>query len=231
MGNVDQLKESLAMASRILANEGLSSGFGHISVRIPGTDRFLIPRSMSPALVQPEDILMFDLSGKKLEGEQQANSETWIHTCVYRVRSDVGCVSHVHPPMTTSIASAGKEIRPLHNFGSLFPDGVRLFWKPGLINTEALGIEMAEALGQDNAILLRGHGATVVGPRIKDAVLWSIYLEEAAQIQFNAMLLGSTPFYTREEALMIKEQVYSGRSVEKGWEYYVEKLAKVEGRA
>ncbi len=227
MDSVAQLKETLAMGSRILANEGLAQGFGHISVRIPGTDRFLIPRSMSPALVQPEDILTFNLAGQKIEGEKQPNSETWIHTCIYRARSDVMCVAHTHPPVTTTLASAGIEIKPLHNFGAVFPEGVRIFMKPGLINTEALGTEMAEALGESDGLMLRGHGAVTVGPNIKDAVLLSIYLEEAAQMQFQANLLGSLLFYSKEEALMIKGQIFhEGRTKDRAWEFYVEKLPK-----
>lgn len=226
MDDVAQLKRDLAEGSRILANEGLAQGFGHISVRIPGTDRFLIPPSMSPALVRPEDILTFNLAGQRLEGERQPNSETWIHTCIYRARSDVACVAHTHPPITTVLASAGIEIKPLHNFGAVFPEGVKVFMKPGLINTEALGAEMAAALGESDGLMLRGHGAVTVGPDIKRACLLSIYLEEAARMQFYATLLGSPLFYTREESLMIKEQVFTrGRTIDRAWEYYVEKLA------
>lgn len=227
MDDIARLKEELAVASRILANEGLAQGFGHISARIPGTDRFLIPRSMSPALVRPEDILTFDLKGEKLEGEKQPNSETWIHTCVYRARSDVDCLAHTHPSACTTLASAGIEVKPIHNFAAIFPDGVRIFMKPGLINTEALGAEMAAALGQDNALLLRGHGAITVDADIKRATLSSIYLESAAQTQIYATLLGSPLFYTREEAAMVREQVFApGRNMDRAWEFYLDRLGK-----
>lgn len=225
MDEVVELKETLALASRILANEGLAQGFGHISTRIPGTDKFLIPPSMSPALVRPDDVLTFNLAGQKLEGEKQPNSETWIHTCIYRARPDVGCVAHTHPPIATVLASAGIALRPLHNFGAVFPDGVQVFMKPGLINTEELGTEVASALGDRDGLLLRGHGAITVDAEIKRAVLLSIYLEEAAKVQCYAMLLGSPLFYSREESLMIRDQVFSrGRTMDRAWEYYVSRL-------
>ncbi|MBI2955278.1 MAG: class II aldolase/adducin family protein [Chloroflexi bacterium] len=229
MDDIRELKENLALASRILANEDLAQGWGHISVRVPGTDRFLIPPSMSPALVTPDDVLTFDLAGNRLEGDKPPNAETWLHTCIYRQRSDVGCVSHIHPPITITLGAAGQEIRPLHNFGSLFPDGVRLFTRPGLIDSEQLGTEVAAALGQNDALMLRGHGAIVVGANARHACIWSIYLEEAARIQLYATLLGSPQFYTREEASMIKGQIYLGPnsiSIQRAWDYYVERLSK-----
>jgi ribulose-5-phosphate 4-epimerase/fuculose-1-phosphate aldolase len=223
--DIAQLKEELSIASRILANEGLAQGFGHISVRIPGTDKFLIPRSMSPALVNTEDILTFNLAGEKLEGERQPNSETWIHTCVYRARSDVACVAHTHPVISTALASAGVELKPLHNFGAVFPNGVRIFSKPGLINTEELGTETAIALGQDYGLLLRGHGAITVDIDIKRATLLAIYMEQAAQVQFYAMQLGTPLYYTPEEAAMVRNQVFApGRNLDRAWEFYVDRL-------
>ena len=76
MEDIDALKRKLVTASHVMHDQGLVEGFGHISVRIPGTDRFLVPPRMSPALVQYEDVLTMNLAGERLEGVRQPNTES-----------------------------------------------------------------------------------------------------------------------------------------------------------
>jgi ribulose-5-phosphate 4-epimerase/fuculose-1-phosphate aldolase len=231
MGEIAALKETLVTASRILANEGLVKAYGHISVRIPDTDRFLISPRMSPALVHYEDILTMNLAGEVLEGKKPSNSEVYIHTCIYRDRPDVNSVSHTHSPMAVVLGVAGQTIQPISNAGVRFASGVPLFTKPVMIDNEQLGDEVAAMLGQHSAIMLKGHGAVIVGKELKQTCLASITLEEAAQLQFWATLIGKPAVYDEEEikAAMIGKfpapTPGSPPQENRAWDYYASKLS------
>lgn len=226
MNEIDKLKEALVLACRIAGSEGLVYGFGHISARIPGTDRYLIPRTVAPADTTAEDILTVDLQGTVVEGKGTPRFENWIHTCIYRVRPDVGSVSHVHPEYVIILSSTGTRIQPVHNFGAVFPQGVGLYRKAGLIDNEELGAEVADALGMAPALMLRGHGAVVVGADVVDATLRSIYLEEAARIQYRAIAVGTPIFYTEEESEMIQGQVHNPKTIPSTWQFYVNRAMR-----
>ena len=228
MADIEAMKKELATASRILYREGLVEGFGHISVRIQGTDTFLIPPRMSPALVRPEDILTIDLEGRKVAGEKLPNSETALHTRTYRARADVNSVAHAHSPMVTTLGIAGQVVRPVHNLGVAFHAGVAFFRRPGLINTDELGDQMAACLGQLNAVMLRGHGATVVGPTLKLAVLWSLALEEGARYQVWASAIGTPLFFDEADFEAAGRDLFHAAGgqtqIDRAWDYYVSRI-------
>lgn len=228
MAEIETLKKDLATASRIMYREALVEGFGHISARVPGTDTFLIPPRMSPALVKPEDILTIDLEGRKVAGDKLPNSETPLHTRVYRARPDVNSVAHTHSPMVTTLGIAGQVVRPVHNGGTVFHAGVAFFRRPGLINTDELGDQMAACLGPLQAVMLRGHGATVVAPSLKQAVLWVLALEEGARYQVWASAIGTPLFFDQADFEAAGTDVFSeagGQTqMDRAWNYYVSRI-------
>src|SRR5512138_2190986 len=81
------------------------------SARIPGTDRFIFPPRMSPALVQIDNLLELDVDGRQLAGAGRPNTEFWIHARIYKARPDVQSVCHVHPPSCVVLSSLGETIR------------------------------------------------------------------------------------------------------------------------
>src|ERR1700749_3390156 len=104
MANISEttLREQLADCHRMMVMAELLDYSGHVSARIPGTDRVLIlPRDASRAGVTAADMLVVDLEGKLLAGNGPAPAETAIHLGVYRAREDVSAVGHGHPPMST----------------------------------------------------------------------------------------------------------------------------------
>jgi len=230
MVDIDALKQKLVTASHIMHKEGLVEGYGHITIRIPGTDRFLAPPRMSPALVQVEDVLTINLAGEKVDGRRNPNSETWIHTCLYRARPDVNSVAHTHSKMVVALGIVGQVVRPTHNHGVLFSDGVTLFMRPGLINTEELGTETAAAIGNRSALMLRGHGAIVATPELERTTLATIYLEEAAMFQVLAQPIGKPMFYSDEEMannFPSNVNISDDRRIvmTRGWDYYVSRVS------
>jgi ribulose-5-phosphate 4-epimerase/fuculose-1-phosphate aldolase len=234
MDEVAALKERLAQSSRVLANEGLFKGYGHVSARIPGTDRYLMQRRMSPALVEVEDILTFNLAGEVVEGEGAPNAETPLHTRIYRARPDVNAIAHTHSPMATVLASSGHTVRTMCNTGVAFSDGVPVFTIPGLVDSDELGDELASVLGQHRAVLLRGHGAVIVGVELRRTCLLALNLEEAAETQVWALAIGEPSYYTEAELERVKatyaqvtpEGPELAPQLQRAWDYYVRKLPR-----
>ena len=86
-GKVDaSVLKDIAAASRILADQGVVDGFGHVSMRHPhDPHRFLMSRSVAPALVTPDDILEYDLEGECGDARGFGSFlERFIHGCIYR---------------------------------------------------------------------------------------------------------------------------------------------------
>ncbi|MEL0113903.1 MAG: class II aldolase/adducin family protein, partial [Rickettsiales bacterium] len=90
--------QELVIANRILANEGVIDGFGHISARHPDDpDRYLMACSRAPEFVETEDILTYDLDSRPIDaGDRAIHAERFIHGEIYKARPDVMSVCHTH---------------------------------------------------------------------------------------------------------------------------------------
>ncbi len=141
MSDISDLKSTLATAIRLLASEGILDFNGHMSYRLPGTDRVLInSRRASRAALRPSDIVTMDLDGRLLEGESEPPSEKAIHTRIYGARPDVYSVAHLHPRIATVFSIAGRPLAPVFTAGCIFPrEGVPVYDDPGLIHTPEAG--------------------------------------------------------------------------------------------
>ena len=179
----ERLIEELVTANHILANEGVLDGFGHVSIRDPEDgSRFLLSRSRSPSLVEREDIRLFDLDSKPLQTDPLANySERVIHGCAYRARPDVMAVCHFHAGPVLPFANTGVRIQPVVHLGALMGHEVAMWDSRDefgntsmLVSTLDQGHSLARALGQNWSLVLRRHGAMVVGRSLPELVFRSI---------------------------------------------------------
>jgi len=227
--------ENLILANKLLNEAELTVPFGHVSARIPGTDRLLISRAIAPGVVTEKDILTVDLAGKILAGEGRWHGETWIHICIYRSRPEVNGVVHTHSLHVTALATAEKTFVPAAIFAMPFA-GAKIYKKAGLINTEKRGTEMARLMGKDAAVLLKGHGASVAGRNLEEATARAIMMEEAAGIQLLAGLAGKVKPYAKKELSRFKQEldkqaVRNDRPAglfERVWEYYKWRVERKE---
>jgi len=218
MSNVVSEAVSLAIrelvdANHILFDQGVVDGFGHVSARHPERpDRFLLSRSMAPALVTEADILEFDLDGKAVVPNGPAGYlERFIHGEIYRKRGDVMSVVHSHSPSVVPFSVVtGTKLRPIcHMCGFLSEKGapifeIRDFAGSGsdlLITSGKLGAALADSLGEGPAVLMRGHGSTVVGSTLRQAVFRAVYTEIGARLQMEAMRLGPVTYLSEEETI------------------------------
>ena len=131
MTSINELKKNLVQAIIICEMEGLCKGFGHITVRVPGTDHILMTPQGPPGKTKVKDIITLNSKGEKIKGQAKRNNEFPIHTCIYRIRKDVQSIVHVHPPKTVAFSIAGKEIFPLRFADRNFSPSVPIFGDPG----------------------------------------------------------------------------------------------------
>jgi ribulose-5-phosphate 4-epimerase/fuculose-1-phosphate aldolase len=195
---VESLKEKLVLACKVLQNQGVVDVYGHVSARLPG-ERILSTPHMPPGKVALRDLIILDMNGKKLEGFGEPNGETAMHTSIYRARPDVQCVLHFHPDEIVAVSIAGQGIKVVANCGVHFYRGTPIYDSPVLIRTEQLGDKVAVTLGDRNAVLLRGHGGTVVANDLDTLLRLGLDLVRTARIQIMAASLGPVKTHSQEE--------------------------------
>ena len=229
-----ELIEDLVAANRILAEEGVLDGFGHVSARhnaVP--ERFLLARSMAPALVTADDIMEFDLDGNPIDaGGRTAYLERFIHSEIYRANPEVDAVVHSHSPAVIPFGVVAVPLRPIFHLGGFLGIGVPVFeirdaGGPAtdmLIRNPALGAALAKTLGSAPVALMRGHGDVVVGRSIREAVFRAVYTEVNARLASEALRLGGgeVVFLNKEEARMAAET--NAAQIGRPWELWKAKV-------
>jgi len=227
MNTADVLRD-LVIANRILAHEGVVDAYGHISVRHPErSDRFFLSGSRSPELVTLDDIIEYDLDCNPIELRGRAQyTERPIHGGIYRKRPDVISVVHNHAyeviPFTVT---QGVKLRPLlHLAAGIGPEIPVWDIRPRfgdtnlLVTTIAQGADLADELGANRVVLMRGHGAAVAGVSIQDTVHTSVHLKINAQIQTEAMRMGGDIVYLSDGEIAEMRKSSAGHA--RAWEYW-----------
>ena len=221
------LVTDLVYANRILADQGVLDGFGHVSVReTEHPDRFLLSRSMAPALVTANDIMEYDSQGEPIKtGGPNSYLERYIHAAIYRARPDVKSIVHSHSGTVIAFAITGTELRPVYHMSSFLGTGAPIFdirkvagETDMLISNNQLGDALAKALGERAVVLMRGHGFVAVGNSIHEAVFRAIYTQVNAEIQLDATRLGSIEFLSPEEASKAAADV--GAQLNRSWDLW-----------
>src|SRR3970282_2183146 len=154
MGPMAQMKKDIISACRILSNENLVQGFGHVSARIANSARFIMTPRISLALVTERDLLTMNLQGEVVEGSQPAPSETWLHAALMKPNPGVNPITRIHARVPNMFSVTDRRLEPVHNHGSFFSGGVPVFYRPDLITTPQLGAAGAEIFGEQPSVLL-----------------------------------------------------------------------------
>jgi HCOMODA/2-hydroxy-3-carboxy-muconic semialdehyde decarboxylase len=205
-----RLIEDLVAANRVLADLGVVDGFGHVSARHDkDPNRYLMARSLAPALVRTEDILEYDLDSNAIDAKGRALFlERFIHGEIYKARPDVKAVVHCHSPTLIPFGATTAKLQPVYHMSSFLGVGVPVFEirdtagssSDMLVRDGRLGAALAKVLADKPVALMRGHGAVAVGNSIPQVVFRAYYSEMNARLQAEAMRLGTVTYLTMEEA-------------------------------
>lgn len=223
-------RERVARACRVMGKLDVTrSTFGHISQKIPGQDMILIrargPGESGIRYTSAEDIILVNLDGRKVAGRDDLHvpKEVFIHTGLFKARPELGSVLHAHPTTVVLFSICGVPLLPL--VGAFDPaclrlvqDGIADYPSSVLIHDEELGRDLASVMRRSRTCVMRGHGITTAGPTVEDAVLDAIRLNDLADLNYRARLLGS-PQPISDQEVAFFEKLDAG-SNEPYWRYY-----------
>lgn len=220
----------LVAASRILAHYGVLDSFGHVSFRSAKNPKhFFMPRARAAGLVTRDDILEFDENSEPIDLRgREIFSERYIHGEIYRARPDAQAVVHSHSPAVLPFGVTKAPLKALiHTAPFLGTEAAPVFEireaegedNHILVNTVPTGALMAKKLGARAVVLMRSHGMAVVAPSIPEVVLRSIYTQENAKAELEALKLGTPVFMNRFE-------VRRRERMTRHWEFWVANVEK-----
>ena len=213
---LEDLKKDFVTALRIINHQGLSDAFAHLSARIDGDRKMLFMPRKSPALVKRKDLFVVAFE----KGVPQSS----VHQAVYKAREDVKAVMHFHSPYTILLSVVGQTIHPMHNYSVMFYEGVPLYEATGQVESPERAGDIVRTLGSSKAVLLRGHGAVVVAQSVPEVCILSLYLEESARLQVEAIKLGTPKYISRDEAERITHRTFKPASTQRAWEHFKTKV-------
>jgi ribulose-5-phosphate 4-epimerase/fuculose-1-phosphate aldolase len=228
------LVDDLVAANRILYDQGVVDGFGHVSARHDrDKNRFLLARSMAPGLVTREDILEFDLDGNAIDAKGRTlYLERFIHSEIYKAHPEVTAIVHSHSPSVIPFGVTAVPLKPLYHMSAFLGSGAPVFEirEAGgdatdmLIRTPQLGAALARSLGGAAVVLMRGHGNVVVADSLKLVVFRAIYTEINAKLESEAVVLGQGGITFLNEKEAAAATATNNQVIGRAWELWKQKV-------
>lgn len=226
---VARIKGEIVTASKILLRHGIVDGFGHVSVRHPEKPGvFLMSKRVPPALVGVGDIVEHGFDGEQVHPDgSPLFLERYIHSEIFAARPDVHAVVHSHSPAIVAFGIVPSlSLRAVCNTCGFLKGGAPLFEMRAfggddtnlMITSRELGRNLVDVLGDKSVVLMRGHGSTVVGASIGQAVYRAVYTEANAGIQAAASQMGDIMYLSDGEADAC--EAINDKQVERAWQFW-----------
>ena len=222
--------EQLVVANRILAHEEVVDAFGHVSLRHPeNPHHYIMSRSRAPELVDLEDLMEFELDGKILDEQGRTPyGERFIHGAVMEARPEINAVVHNHAQEVLPFSLTDTPLKPMIHTASVIGEHIPL-WDirdqfgentDMLVRNMEQGRDLSAALENNTCLIMRGHGAVIVGKTLKEAVVTSIYLKINAKIQTSAMSMGNPIPLSPGEIKNTRKVQLSPLGLDRMWEAF-----------
>jgi len=218
-----ELQQQLVDAIRMLARADIVDHSGHGSARRDGQSFYINSAASARGALTPDDIVAVDLDGNLVEGSARPPFEFHIHSEIYRVRPDVHAVMHTHPRWSTFLTMVGAPYRAVYAQGALLGN-IPLVDSPLSVNTRSMGERVAVTLGGGPAVLLKSHGAVVVGSDVVECFALAAYLEENAYRQYMATQIGDPYVFSEAEQQAFRERLWTPNLFRKTWDHYRSRL-------
>jgi ribulose-5-phosphate 4-epimerase/fuculose-1-phosphate aldolase len=246
MSELQRLVDDLVAGNHILYHHQVVDGYGHLSFRSPSNPlRFYMAAAVAPGRVTADDVIELDLDGEitSADGNRPTYSERFIHAEVYRARPEINSVLHSHSPTVIPFGVTTVPLKPVASSGSFLFPHPPIFDTSNvpeatsvLVNKPVIGKALADVLGQNNVVLMRGHGNTVVGQNVRETVSRGIYTELNARLLLQALALGGPITYVKEsEAKAIRSTIEtvkgSSHGIDRIWYMWTDEVAESIERA
>jgi HCOMODA/2-hydroxy-3-carboxy-muconic semialdehyde decarboxylase len=222
----------LALASHICANERIIDAFGHVSARHPfQPNRYFLPCCRPPELIDVHDLIEFTLESEPVSSTKaEMYVERVIHGEIYKARPDVMAVCHHHCSATLPFCVTGRQLVPVYHLGASMGPEVPFWDQRDEFGDTSLSVQgaregasLARALGRNVLVLMRRHGATVVGSSLRELVFRTVHSCCNAEYQSKAMLVGRMSTLSPGEIEMAGS-LTNQPGVDRAWEYWVKRL-------
>ena len=204
------LLDDVVTANHILYDQGVVDGFGHVSARHDkNPNRYLLSRSMAPALVTVADIMEFDLDSNPVDPRGRVGVlERFIHGEIYKARPDVMAIVHSHSPAVLPFADTNVPLLPMNHIAGFLGAGPPVFEirtvagdaSDMLVRNSRIGAALATTLGANSIALMRGHGSVAAAQSVKHVVFRAVYTEVNARTEAEALKIGKPEFLNEQEA-------------------------------
>lgn len=178
---------------------------GNLSVRLENGNLLSTPTLMSKGLMEPEDLVIVDARGHKINGTRDVSSEIAMHVLIYGRRPDVGAVVHAHPPTATGFAAAGLALdHPICSELIVTLGSVPLakYQTPG---TPELAEGLSPLVADHDAILMANHGVVTYGADLLSAYMNMETVEHFAKIALVTHLLGKQQTLSQQNVDKLRE--------------------------
>ena len=218
-----ETKQQLAEAIRMLARAEIVDHSGHGSARRDGETFYINSGASTRGALTADDVVAVDFAGVLVEGSAKPPLEFPLHAEIYRARPDVHAIMHTHPKWSTLLTMVGAPYQVVYAQGALLA-GVAVFDSPLSVTTREMGEKVAAALGRGPAVLLKSHGAVIVGADIVECFALSAYLEENASRQYLALQIGTPYVFSDAEQRLFRERLATPGLFRKTWDHYRSKL-------
>lgn len=215
-------RAQLAQCARSLHRLNLLDLAGHVSVRIPDSPLILITPGggLDKGRLTADDMVTIDAVGQRVAGAYPPPWETPIHTAVHADRPALAAVGHLHAHWSTVFSVVDRPLELVLNYAVLLRGPIPCYEDPFWIDTPARGAALSATLGQAMAVLMRGHGITVVGNTLEEMFYLAMVLEENARVLWEASALGTPkplPADRLAEMIAIQERAAVGA---RAFQYY-----------
>lgn len=192
------VREELAAAYRLAHHFGWNDGIlNHISARVPDApDQFLMnPNTLGWWEIRASDIVRARLSDGAILSETEhtlAPAGKNFHSAILRLRPDLNCVFHVHPPAGIAVSATKDGLRIFDQGGCSLHGKVGYHDFEGLAQDEDEGPRIVRDLGSGNfALIMWNHGLTTVGRTVAEAFSYMHRLVSACETQVRLLSMGA----------------------------------------
>ena len=230
-----ELRRKLAIMCRVLGMQDAIGLYGHVSIRVPGSDIVLMTpgAGSEKTAVRIDQLFVFDIGGTILyhpggDRPMQIPAEWRIHTQIHKDRPEIGCIAHLHARASTLLGIAGRDIIPVYSQGSILADGIPTWDDPRMVLDDAGAVSLSQTLGKHVACQMRGHGSVVVGENAEVALAACTFIEENAQYQIDTEPLGGAKPFPATIWEQLKAQRRGNWGAKLLWDYWERKVV-VEG--
>ncbi|HVH86226.1 MAG TPA: class II aldolase/adducin family protein, partial [Terriglobales bacterium] len=181
--NEDRMRHELVHFGAMLHENGfVAATDGNLSVRLDDGRIMITPTGFSKGMMEPKDMVVVDLAGKKLSGSHNASSEAQMHLAIYQERRDVNAVVHAHPCTATAFACSGIALEEPICAEVVMTLGKVPLAPYATTGTPELTDNIRPFIRDHSAILLANHGVVTYAEDLLSAYLKMEAVEHFAKV-------------------------------------------------